>query len=193
MGTYGRGFDFRQSPLPQHRLGRFIAGATVPQGAPVVAEGDEDVNGRRAFVLADEDAPRPPVGTGGVALFEQPDNNGLIGNQGNPLITRSSDFGTVPAGQPAQVVHGTEVRLAFWNVDEDDFRGMRAADPYPARVMVDGASGATPTVSVDDFLVPGAGTDADGYWKVGGDADTAWAVVTNVEPETGHVTAQMLF
>lgn len=193
MGTYGRNFDFRQSPQPGQRLGRFVAGATVPQGAPVVAQGDEDANGRRAFVLAAEDAPRPTPGAGGVALFEQPDNNGLVGNQGNPLITRASDFGDVPNGQPAQVCHGTSTRLAFWNTDEDDFRGMRTADPYPARVMVAGASGATPTVEVDDYLVPGAGTDADGYWKVGGDVDTAWARVTNVDPEIGHVTAQMLF
>lgn len=193
MGTYGRNFDFRQSPDMKHRLGRFLAGETVPQGAPVVAEGDEDANGRRSFVLAAEGAARPPVGTGGVALFEQPDNNGLIGNQGNPLITRSSDFRDVPSGQPAQVVHGTEVRLAFWNTEDDDFDGMRAADPYEGRIMVAGASGATPTVEVDEFLVPGAGNDDDGYWKVGGDADTAWAVVTNVDPESGHVTAQMLF
>lgn len=193
MGTYGRNFDFRQSPLPQHRLGRFIAGETVPQGAPVVAEGDEDANGRRAFVLAAEGVGRPLPGQGGIALFEQPDNNGLIGNQGNPLITRSSDFGDVPVGQPAQVCHGTEVRLAFWNTEEDDFRGMRTADPYVGRIMVAGASGATPTVDVDDLLVPGAGDGTDGYWKVGGTADTAWAVVTNVDPESGHVTAQMLF
>lgn len=193
MGTYGRNADFRQSPLPQHRLGRFIAGETVPQLAPVVASGDEDANGRRAFVLAAEGASRPSVGTGGVALWEVPDNNGLLGNTGNPLITRSSDFGDVPEGQPAQVCHGTEVRLAYWNTDEDDFRGMRTADAYPARVMVAGASGATPTVDVDEFLVPGPGTDDGGYWKVGGSATTAWAVVTNVDPETGHVTAQMLF
>jgi hypothetical protein len=196
MGTYGRNFDFRQSPDPKHRLGRFVNGATaVPQGAPVVWDGaDEDTNGRLTFELAAEGATRPATGLGGVALFEVPDNNGLLGNTGNPLITRSSDFGDVPAAVPAQVCHGDETRLAFWNTDEDDFDGMRTGvNVYAARVMVAGASGATPTVEVGEYLVPGAGDDTDGYWKVGGDIDTAWAVVTNVDSEIGHVTAQMLF
>jgi len=194
MGTYGRNFDFRQSPIPQHRLGRFVNGATaVPQGAPVVASGAEDDNGRRAFALAADGASRPAPGQGGVAVYEVPDNTGL-GLVANPLITRASDHIDVPADVSAQVCHGTEVRLAFWNTEEDDFDGMRTgANVYAARVMVAGASGATPTVAVDDFLVPGVGNDTDGYWKVGGTADTAWAIVTQVDTEIGTVTAQMLF
>lgn len=194
MGTYGRNFDFRQSPIPQHRLGRFINGATVvPQGAPVVAEGTEDANGRRAFALAANGATRPAPGTGGVAVYEVPDNNGLE-LAANPLITRASDYRDIPASVPAQVCHGTEVRLAFWNTEEDDFDGMRTgANVYTARVMVAGASGATPTIAVGDFLVPGVGNATDGYWKEGGTATTAWAVVTQVDTEIGAVTAQMLF
>lgn len=192
MGTYGRNGDFRQSPLPQHRLGRFTTGDDpIPQFAPVIGTGDADANGRRAIELAAEDADRPLPGQGGIALYEQADAQ-YRGQ--DPTITRPSDMVDCPANTPTQVCHGTEVRIALFNTEEDDFRGMRpGALAYPARVMVDGASGATPTVDVDDLLGVGAGNDTDGYWKVVTDPDTAWAVVVEVDSEIGLVVAQMLF
>ena len=191
MGTYGRNFDFRQSPLPQHRLGRFVTGdSAIPNGAPVIADGDTDANGRRAFILAPSGTARPLPGQGGICLYEQPD---AVYRGFDPGITRPSDMIDAPANTPAQMCHGTEVRLALWNTSEDDFRGMRAASPYPARVMVAGASGATPTVEVDELIGPGVGTDADGYWQVVATEADAWAVVTEVDAEIGLVVAQMLF
>ena len=191
MGTYGRNFDFRQSPLPQHRLGRFKTGDDpIPNGAPVIADGDVDANGRRTFILAPAGTARPNPGQGGICLYEQADANyrGF-----DPAITRPSDMTDAPANTPAQMCHGTEVRLAFWNTESDDFRGMRSGSPYPARMMVAGASGATPTVEVDELIGPGVGTDGDGYWQVVTDEADAWAVVTEVDAEIGLVVAQMLF
>ena len=189
MGTYGRNFDFRQSPIPQHRLGRFRTGATaIPNGAPVIADGALDANGRRAFILAASGTNRPNPGQGGICVYEQPDAQ-YRGYDSD--ITRPSDMIDAPALTPAQMCHGTEVRLALYNTAEDDFRGMRVP-PYAARVMVAGASGATPTVEVDEFIGAGVGNDTDGYWAVVAEAD-AWAIVTEVDPDLGLVVAQMLF
>lgn len=190
MGTYGRNFDFRQSPLPQHRLGRLVNGdEAVPQGAPVIAGTDQDDNGRREFTLAPAGTDRPVPGAGGIALYEQPDAN-YRGQ--DATLTRPSDMTDVPAGVPAQMCHGTETRLLLVNTDEDDFRGMR--DPaYPARKMVAGVGGATPTVDIGDYLGPGDGNDTDGYWKVVASATDAWAYVTGVDHEAGFCEAQLLF
>lgn len=193
MASYGRNFDLRQSPDPAHRLGRWKNGDdVVPNGAPVIADGgDLDANGRRTYIVAPAATPRPLAGTGGFALYEQPDAEytGL-----DPQLTRPSDMGIVPAGVAAQLCFGTECRLEFRNTEEDDFRGMRTGSlVYAARTMVAGASGATPTVVIDDLLGPGDGNDTDGWWQVVADPDDAWLVVTEVDTEIGLVVAQMLF
>lgn len=189
MGTLGRNFDFRQPPIPQHRLGRYKTGEdAIPNGAPVLVDtaAGEDSNRRLTFELATGAQARPLPGQGGICVWEAPDAN-FAGS--DPVLTRPSDVVDAPAETAAQLVHGTEVRVVFNNTEAHTFRNMR---DYAARVMVAGL-GATPTVAVGDFLTPGTGNDAAGYWAETADAANAWLVVTSVNASTGEVEAQLLF
>lgn len=189
MGTLGRNFEFRQPPLPQHRLGRVKTGSTaIPIGAPVLLDfsSGEDANGRLTMQLATGAQDRPLPGSGGICVWEAPDAN-FPGQ--DPVLTRPSDVIDAPKNTPAQVVYGTEVKVVFTNTTDETFRNMR---DYKGRIMVAGA-GATPTVAVGDYLTPGTGNDSDGYWAETADAAKAWLRVTSVDAETGEVEAQMLF
>ena len=58
--------------------------------------------------------------------------------------------------------------------------------------MVQGL-GATPTVTVGDFLNPGPGDDTDGYWVSTATAAGAWFVITAIDTVRVAVEARMLF
>lgn len=188
MTTLGRNFDFRQSPLPQHRLGRFRNGATsIAQGAPVqtVAAAVTDPGDLRLPVQVAGAASAPRLGLSGIIVYEAPWDafNGV-----DPQLTRPSDIDVVPPLKPAQVVHGTEVRVKLVNTIARTFEGMRT---YPGRLMV--APAGLAGLIVGDLLTPGVGNDTDGYWAETADLTLAWLRITSVQATAGFVEAQMLF
>lgn len=187
MGSYGRHFDFRQPPLPQHRLGRYAIEDAVLIGAPVQVPSSPDVDaqGRLPLELCTS-AVHPLPGKHGILIYEFPTPN----KDGyDPVVTSFSDLDTAPAGSPVQLVHGTEVRVAYWNLEAVNFQDQR---DYDARTMVAGM-GATPTLAAGDMLTPGGGNDSVGYWVETADVDLAWILVTNVDLNIGLVEGQLLF
>ena len=108
----------------------------------------------------------------------------------DPYLTTYSDLSVVPLGASAQVISGDPTtKVTFTNTVASQFLGIRS---YPARTMVNGF-GATPTVAVGDYLVPGAGDDTDGYWQSQASPVGAWLVITHVDSVRLQVEAQMLF
>lgn len=188
MTTLGRNFDFRQSPLPQHRLGRFRNGATaIAQGAPVqtVAAAVTDPADLRLPIQLAAAASAPRLGLSGIVVYEAPWDafSGM-----DPSLTLASDIDVVPALKPCQVVHGTEVRVKLTNTIARTFEGQRA---YAGRLMV--APTGLAGLIVGDLLTPGVGNATDGYWAETADAALAWLRITSVQATAGFVEAQMLF
>jgi hypothetical protein len=207
MGTYGRNLEFRVPPMSEYRQGRFSAPAVplsgagtagtgaagtglIPIGAPVLADlaAGMDGLGRQIVKLATSGAGGnvPAPGLSGLAVFEY-GPNAFAGT--DPLLTTYSDLGVVPAGQAVQVVHGSHVKVVFTNTVAELFLGQRA---YPGRAMVNGL-GATPTVTVGDYLIPGIGDDTDGYWTSTATLAGAWFVITAIDTIRVQVEARMLF
>lgn len=187
MTTYGRNFEFRISPPPEQRLGRYINGDNpIPIGAPVaVAPGTEpDVNGRLQFELA-TGATAPVTGLHGIAVYEH-----LVYDGFDPVSRSESDFGDVPANQPCQLVYGKVNKVVFRNTTEETltFLGNRNGTP---RVMI--APADLTGIAVGDGIRPGAGDDTAGYWEAAGAGEDAWFIVTQVDPDRGEVEAQMQF
>lgn len=189
MGTYGRHVNQLQGPIPQHRLGRYVAAEQLLQWVPVQVPDDAEVDGNGQLPLElCTGATAPKVGQHGIAVFEQPDAN----MQGyDPVLTRASDMDQIPAGASLQLVHGHEVRVEYRNFpDAVSFDGQR---DYPARIIVAGVSIATPTVGLFDLLTPGVGNDTAGYWAKTADEDLAWLRITDINTDLGLVQAQLLF
>lgn len=208
MGTYGRNLEFRVPPQSEYRMGRFATNPTplsgsgsagtgasgtglIPIGAPVIADttAGADSMGRQTVKLAtsaDSGGDVPAPGLAGIAVYEY----GPAAFAGSdPLLTTYSDLGVVPAGRGVQVVHGTHVKVVFYNTIAEVFLGQRT---YPQRTMVNGL-GATPTVTVGDFLIPGLGDDTDGYWVSTATAAGAWFVITLIDTVRVACEARMLF
>lgn len=188
--SYHRNFEFRVSPRSGQRSGRFYVEDATLIGAPVVIADDADPASQELGLTKVElatgaQAPRP--GVSGICVFEFKGADGYAGD--DPFLTTYSDKDTAPAGAAVQVVSGDEVKVAFRNTDTTTYLNTRE---YAGRTMVD-ELGATPNVAVGDFLTPGAGTDADGYWAKTTDQAEAWLVVTGVDPVRGEVEARMLF
>jgi hypothetical protein len=188
MTSLGRNFDFRQSPLPQHRLGRFRNGATaIAQGAPVtmVAASVTDPADLRLPIQVAAAAAPPVIGISGIVVYEAP-WDAFHGYDSS--LTLASDIDLVPALKPCQVVHGTEVRVKLTNTVERSFEGQRT---YAGRVMVAPAN--LSTLIVGDLLTPGVGNGTAGYWAETATLALAWLRVTSVQATAGFVEAQMLF
>jgi hypothetical protein len=204
MGTYGRNLEFRVPPQSEYRMARFATNATplsgagtsgtgatgtglIPIGAGVTADtsAGTDSFGRQVVKLAaGGDVPAP--GLAGLAVYEF----GPAAFAGtDPMLTTWSDLGLCPPGRALQVVHGTHVKVVFYNTIAEIFLGQRV---YPGRVMVQGL-GATPMVTIGDFLNPGPGDDTDGYWVSTATAAGAWFVITAIDPIRVAVEARMLF
>jgi hypothetical protein len=187
--SYGRNFSFRSTPQGGNRAGRYyLAGSTsLPIGVPVVLSGDADAStGRLGVQLATGSQAKPVPGKGGVLVYEHIQHIGL-----DPYLYTYSDFDKVPAGEPVQVINGDSVKVAFKNTTATKFL---TRSSYPtARVMVANVGGATPNVAVGDFLTPGTGNDAAGYWAETATAANAWLVVTAVNASTGEVEARVNF
>lgn len=209
MGTYGRNLEFRVPPQSEYRMARFASnvvplsgagtagtGATgtglIPLGAPCIADtaAGFDSMGRQIIKLATTadpggDVPAPPLGAG-LAVYEYAPA-AFAGF--DPLLTTYSDLGVVPAGRGVQVVHGSHVKVVLYNTVTEVFLGSRT---YQGRTMVNGL-GATPTVTVGDYLIPGAGDDTDGYWVSTATAAGAWMVITSIDLVRVALEARLLF
>jgi len=200
MATYGRNLDFRIPPRGAARGGRFAAPAAalvgtgspaglIPIGAPVVADlaAGLDSAGRQIVKLAPAGTLSSAAGVAGVMVFEY----GPAAFAGfDPYLTTYSDLDCAPLGAGVQVVAGDPTcKLVLTNTVANLFLTIR---PYPGRTMVNGI-GATPTVAVGDFLVPGAGTDTAGYWTSTATEAGAWLVITSIDSVRAEVEARMLF
>lgn len=187
MSNYGRNFEFRISPPPEQRLGRYINGDDpIPIGAPVaVADGAvPDINGRLEFALA-TGAVAPVVGQHGIAIYEH-----LVYDGYDPVLRTESDFGDVPANQPCQLVYGKVNKVVLRNTTAEGltFLGQSRGTP---RLMI--APAGLAGLAVGMGLRPGIGNDTDGYWAAAGVGEDAWLIVTQVDPARGEVEAQMQF
>jgi hypothetical protein len=209
MGTYGRNLEFRVPPISEYRMARYAANATplsgtgaagtgttgggyIPLGAPVIADtaAGLDSYGRQVVKLATSadpsgDVPPPALGAG-LAVYEWAPA-AFAGT--DPLLTTYSDLDYCPAGRAVQVVHGNHVKVVLFNTVAELFLGQRR---YNGRNMVAGI-GATPTVQIGNYLIPGQGDDVDGYWLSTATAAGAWMVITGIDLVRVSVEARMLF
>jgi hypothetical protein len=188
MGSYGHNFDFLVVPDEDDRGGRYYLNQAnaVPIGAPLVVA----ANATPADLWTDAlpatlatGAQAPKQGMAGIAVYEHIDFNGL-----DPEYYTYSDRDTVPVQRLVQLVSSPGVKVIFTNTADRTFLGTRQ---YKGRTMVAGM-GATPTVKVGDYLSPGTGTDAAGYWA-SSTAANAWLVITNVDPARQTVEAKFNF
>jgi len=188
MGTYGRNFDFRIVPDEDDRQGRFFLNQVdVPIGVPVVASGavSSALTDAQPVVLATSAQAPPRPGRGGIVVYEWIDLYGT-----DPLYNTYSDRDLVPQGKLCQVIAGPGLKVVFTNTVARSFLHQRN---YPGRVMVAGATIATPTVVAGDLLSPGVGDDTNGYWVETQTPGEAWLVVTNVSASRREIEAEILF
>jgi hypothetical protein len=189
MGSYGRNFEFRVTPLEAMRRGRVVLdeGADVAIGAPFViatdAVPDEVFTDALPATLA-TGAQAPRRGFAGLGIYEHLDYN-----QQDPQYTTYSDKDTIPDGKLFQLISGPNVKVVFRNTADRTFLTTR---DYDGRIMVAGM-GATPTVGIGDYLTPGTGDDTSGYWAATGSATNAWLIVTNVDALRQEVEAEFTF
>lgn len=188
MSNYGRHFEFRVAPISKHRSGRnFLDSATaVPIGAPVTYStggplGEENGLGLRPMVLAAQAASAPAPGQGGIAVYEY--GPAAFAGDDAQLVTYSDKM-TVPAGAALQVVNGDYVKVVLRNVPAYTFNGTRS---YAAINMIDPDE--IDSLEPGDGLLPGPGSDAEGYWQVDanmGASPTSWLVVERVTSINFH-------
>jgi 3D (Asp-Asp-Asp) domain-containing protein len=133
------------------------------------------------------EAAAPVAGLSGVLIY----NYAPAAYAGHDSVTTTySDLDSAPLGAPVVVVNGDPTaKFVLSNTVAGKFLGIAQ---YPGRVMVNGF-GATATVAVGDYLVPGKGNDIDGYWESQASATGAWAVITGIDTARLEVEAQMLF
>ena len=187
-----RNFHFLKSPTDGERGGHFVVGdssAVLTSGVPVLVTGGVDPLDRKIVGLAPEGTARPNPGQGGVLNFESISSLGYDAD-----IYTYSDYDEVRPGDAVQVVTGNGGRVkAAFTTTESGTSLLSNRSGYPrARVMVAGAKGATPTVSVGDYLIPGAGNATAGYWKTTATKADAWLYVTEVDGVNGVVEAEFL-
>jgi hypothetical protein len=201
MSSYGRNLDFRIPPTHGARGGRFAAPAApltgglgnpsglIPIGAPVVADTTAglDSAGRQIVKLAPQGTLTTAEPLCGVMVYEY----GPAAFAGfDPYLTTYSDLDAAPLGAGVQVIAGDPAtKVVFTNTVANTFLGIRS---YPGRTMVNGF-GATTTVAVGDYLVPGAGSDTNGYWQSTATEAGAWMVITSIDTTRLEVEARMLF
>lgn len=192
MGSYGRNFDFRVSPLEYQRRGRIMLADATPTviGAPFVIADDAPTSDLWTDALPATHATgsqAPKRGMCGLGIYEH-----LDFNQVDPQWIQYSDIDKIPKGRMFQLVSGVGIKVVFKNTADRTFMAGPFARDYDGRIMVAGM-GATPTVGVGDFLTPGTGDDDNGYWAVTGTAANGWLKVTNVDAKRQEVEAEFVF
>lgn len=184
--NYGRNFEFRVSPPPDQRGGRYVTGATpIPIGAPVVA-GAVNADGRNVVAVA-AGAIDPVPGIHGLLVFEY----AWAAYAGrDPFLTVSSDLDFAPANAPVQLVSGTENKVVLRNTVDDEFLtpdNIVAGKVYVAPANLAG-------LAVGNGLRPhNAGSDEVGWWQEVGVDEAAWLIITNVDAGRGEVEARLAF
>jgi hypothetical protein len=210
MASYGRNFEFRIPPKASARGGRFAAPSTllsgsgvgggtaagstrgaglIPIGAPVVADlaAGKDSAGRQIVKLAAPGALITAEPMAGIMVYEYAPA-AFAGE--DPYLTTYSDLDAAPLGAAVQVIAGDQAtKVILTNTATNLFLGVRS---YQGRTMVNGL-GATPTVAVGDYLIPGNGNDTDGYWSTTATEAGAWAVITEIDTARAQVAARLLF
>lgn len=191
MSNYGRNFEFRVTPIGQHRSARHstpTTGTRIPIGAPVEVDASAAVNAILSeVVILAEGAVDPMPGRTGILVWEAGPNAFAGSDQ---LLTTSSDIDTAPLGAQVQMVYGNEVKVVLRNTVDRTFLQTRE---YAGRTMVAGL-GATPTLAEGNFLRPhDTPSDDDGYWQETADEAEAWLVITSVDAARREVEARMLF
>jgi len=220
MASLGYNFDFRIPPRAEARGGRFMTpytalagtqsagggtfafsappltfpGGLLPIGCPVVfdsaggpgSEG-QDSYGRQYVKLPSAGATISTEPLAGILVY----NYGPAWTTGyDPYPVSYSDLGFAPLNAPCIVVAGDPAcKILLRNTVANSFLGIQN---YPGRIMVNGL-GATSTVAVGDYLIPGNGNDTDGYWESTGTEAGAWAVITRVDTTRLEVEARLLF
>lgn len=198
MSSYGRNFEFRVPPHGGERSGRWVLQDTglsdttvIPIGAPVTLDTsvavDDQFTGAANVKLA-VSAQAPAKGVAGILVYEY----GPAAFAGDdPFLTTYSDKDTVLANgtKLVQVVSGSDIKVVLRNTEDRTFLNTR---DYEGRTMVAGLGGATPTVEVGEYLSPGTGTDAAGYWAVSSAAN-GWMIVTAVDNDRNELEARLLF
>jgi hypothetical protein len=189
MGSYGRNVDFRVVPIEQQRRGRILQDEStdIAIGAPFVindaVEGVDLWTDALPAKLATS-AQAPKRGMCGIGIYEWIDFNQL-----DPEYFTYSDRDKIPAKRQFQLISGPGIKVVFRNTTNNrSFMGTRT---YPGRIMVAGM-GATPTVKVGDYLSPGVGNDASGYWATSTSVN-GWLHVTNVDAKRQEVEAEFIF
>lgn len=179
MGSYGRSFEWRATPVEQARYARArVVGGSVPIGAPVTMGPPLQAEYTDALSVRLTKGEQPFIVGSGVVVYEWIDYHRL-----DPQTSTPSDRDTVPDGGLCQVIADTSTKLIFKNY------GNRFAGRTPFnRVMVAGLGGTT-NLAVGAYLTPGSGTDALGYWTPTADAAHAWLTVTRVDLARGEVEA----
>lgn len=188
MGSYGRNVDFRVVPTEHQRRGRIILdeGDDVAIGAPFIIADDAPTSDLWTDALPATlatGAQAPKRGLSGIGIYEWLDYNQL-----DPQWVLYSDRDMIPNGKQFQLISGVGIKVVFRNTVDRTFMGTR---DYKGRIMVAGL-GATPTLGIGDFLSPGTGNDASGYWASASSAN-AWLRVTNVDSLRQEVEAEFTF
>lgn len=96
----------------------------------------------------------------------------------DPALTTSRDFETVPNGQYVQIMRGPGTKVWFKNTTAKTLYDGRS---QPGRELVDAdaLSGATPSLTVGDYLT----VTADGTF-VEGTRDDGWFIVEQIDGDT---------
>ncbi len=186
--SYGNNFEFRVSPISEHRKARFVTpttGARIPMGAPIQADVSEDPNALDMQPVELGLSSTDTFGLRGLCVYEHIQQIGV-----DQDLSNWSDFDTAPLGAAVQMVSGSEVKVCLRNTVDRVFLGVRT---YPGRVMVAGTLGST--VVAGTYLEPVVTTpnDTNGYWEVASSEADAWLVVESVNADRGEVEARLLF
>jgi hypothetical protein len=181
----GRNFDWREAPIPAHRLGRFKTGTTaIPNGVGIVRDGDPDPLDKRTKVKLAVGGDDPFVGAAGIANYEA--FAGTYWRGLDPTTARASDIDKAPANSQLQMCFGTECILLLQNTVDRSFQGQR---DYDGRKMI---TDDLDTLVIGDLLRPAAApADAGGYWTK--NTTKPWLRITYIDVDRDFVEAQMLF
>lgn len=190
--SYTRNFQYRVPPDGGQRAGRYAIatdGSAILIGAPIKVDTTKTHVGLNLPVVALATGAQAPVpGMCGICVYEFKNDEGFAGQ--DPYLTTYSDLAMAPVGQAVQLVSGDAVKVCFTNTNAVSFLHNRT---YAQRLMVSDGSGATPNVTVGQYLTPGTGSDSAGYWIATTNIANGWLVVTSVDNTRNEVEARFLF